>query len=115
MKNIIRGSIYLVLLLSLLACCNNDTDKAGINHVILVWLKADTTAAEIDVIMHESQKLISIATIQSLSIGTAITSERKMVDDSFSLGIHMRFANQKDMQRYLASNSHYLKINLIKI
>jgi len=106
--NIIRNlgsyGIYAVLLFSVFAC--SPSEKTAINHIVLVWLKADTTPAEIDTIIAESQKLSSIDTIQSLTIGTAIPSERKIVDDSFSFGMHMRFATQQDMQRYLAHPQH---------
>jgi hypothetical protein len=99
-----RYCIYTVLLFSVIAC--TPSDRTTINHVVLVWLKADTTPAEIDTIIAESQKLTSIDTIESLSIGTAIPSERKIVDDSFSFGMHMRFATQQDMQRYLSHPQH---------
>lgn len=107
MKIIMRGSIYLVLLLSLFACGQSNTDNtASINHIVLVWLKADTSIAEINTIIEESKALKSIGGIQSLNIGTAIASERKIVDDSFSLGLHMRFANLKDMNHYLKHPRH---------
>ena len=106
-SNIGRWWIYMVLILSLVACCDSkNPTSSAVNHVVLVWLKADTTTEEIETIISETQKLEKIGTIQSLSVGTAIPSERKIVDDSFDLGIQMRFATQQDMQTYLVDPQH---------
>ena len=47
-----------------------------------------------------------IPEIQSLSLGRAISSERKIVDDSFDLGLRLEFANQNDMETYLTHPKH---------
>jgi hypothetical protein len=46
-----------------------------------------------------------------MSLGRAIASDRKIVDDSFDLGIHAVFANQQDMQTYLSHPEHIVFVN----
>ena len=118
------NSIYFISLISLLlftACSPAINTDKGINHVILLWLKADTTPTDIEAIIQATQQLQQIESIQAIHIGRAIPSTRKIVDDSFSLGIHMRFANQQSMQSYLSHPQHikfvdtYIKPKLEKL
>jgi hypothetical protein len=103
--------IYLFLLIS--ACTPSTDSNKGINHIILVWFKADTTPEEVAAIMQATQKLTQLPQVQSLQIGSAIASERKIVDDSFSLGIYMYFANQQDMDSYLSHPQHLELVNTL--
>ncbi len=84
----------------------------SINHVVLVWFKQGTTKADIDEVIQETNKLPAlIPQVKAMSLGRAIASDRKIVDDSFDLGIHLTFANQQDMQAYLSDPKHIAFIN----
>jgi lipoprotein NlpI len=108
-KNIKKLRISLISLITLIllsACWQNTQDSTSINHIVLVWLKVDTTPTELETIIKATQQLKNIEGIQSLSIGRSLESERKIVDDSFSLGIHMRFKDKTAMQAYLSHPQH---------
>lgn len=73
----------------------------------MVWFKAGTSQADIEKIMQETKQLKDdIPQIKSLNLGRAIPSNRKIVDDSFDLGIQLQFANQADMETYLTHPKH---------
>lgn len=83
-----------------------------VNHVVLVWFKPDTTQTDIDEVIRETNKLpLFIPQIKSMRLGRAIASDRKMVDDSFDLGIYLLFANQQDMATYLSHPKHVTFVN----
>ena len=106
MKKLRISLMSLITLLLLSACWQNTQDNTGINHIVLVWFKADTTPTELKAIINATRQLKDIEGIQSLSLGKAIKSERKIVDSSFSLGIHMRFKDKMAMQSYLNHPRH---------
>ena len=88
------------------------THTQSINHVVLVWFKQGTTKADIDEVIQETNKLSAlIPQVKKMSLGRAIVSDRKIVDDSFDLGIHFMFANQQDMQAYLSHPKHVAFVN----
>lgn len=117
--------ISIFLCFSLISCTNQPTPESNakhINHIVLVWFKAGTSQAEVDSVIRETKKLEQyIPQIQSLSLGKAISSERKIVDDSFDLGISLTFKNQADMKVYLSHPKHiafvktYVKPKLAKL
>ena len=119
--------VYFLLLLTvwLLACTKenepaSEVNTTKINHVVLVWFKADTQTSFIDQVMKKSQKLKSIPQLQALNVGKAISSDRKIVDDTFTLGFHLSFANQTDLNTYIQHPDHIqfveqLKPNIKKI
>lgn len=107
------GSILLVTVLFWLTACSTQPKKveplttSAINHVVLVWFKQGTTKAEVDGVIEQTQKLaMAIPEVKSMRLGRAIASERKIVDDSFDLGIYFLFADEQAMQRYLNHPQH---------
>ena len=102
--------IVVLLCLSLISCVNQpaiNSNVKPINHIVLVWFKAGVSQAEINEVIQETKTLKQyIPQIQSLSLGRAIPSDRKIVDDSFDLGIQLQFENQADMDAYLTHPKH---------
>ncbi len=77
------------------------TSPSKVEHVVLIWLKkpGDPTARE--QIIREAKKFqAEIREIKHLSVGTPLASERSVVDDSFDVGLVMRFANAADLSVY---------------
>ncbi len=111
--------LSVVLLVGLTACSTQPaktgyvtTHTQSINHVVLVWFKQGTTKADIDEVIQETNKLPAlIPQVKTMSLGRAIASDRKMVDDSFDLGIYLTFASQQDMQAYLRHPKHVAFVN----
>lgn len=92
------------LLLSSCAVCpfGHKTTAAGkVEHVVLVWLKHPGNAADRATLLATARKFqAEIPLIKHMSVGTAVASERPVVDDSFDVGFVMRFASKADMDAY---------------
>lgn len=110
-----------VAMLYLSACSSLGTTPhsavatPSVHHVVLVWLK-DMPDKDIHKqrVLDGSEQLRSIPGLKSLHIGTAIASERKIVDDSFDVGLHMVFASEQAMNRYLKHPTHVAFVKSIK-
>jgi hypothetical protein len=98
--------LKLISLLLVVAACAPVGVKAPVNHVVLVWLQADTAPEVREQIIEGSKALRSIPGIRDLQVGTAIPSERPIVDDSFSIGLYMRFDSVEGMNAYLTDPRH---------
>lgn len=57
-------------------------------------------------VIEVSRQLEEIPELQEFRIGKSILSNRKIVDDSFDIGIYMTFANQNDLATYLKHDKH---------
>jgi hypothetical protein len=97
--------LMVVCLLSVAACAPVNI-RPAVNHVVLVWLKPDTSPEVRERIIRGSEDLVTIGQIRELQVGTAIPSERPIVDDSFSFAILMRFDSVEDMNAYLKDPRH---------
>lgn len=94
-----------IVLLLLAACAPAQVGKP-VHHIVLVWLKADTAPEVYERIVEGSKALAGIGQIRDLQVGKAIPSERPIVDDSFSMGLYMRFDSAADMHAYLTDPRH---------
>ena len=109
-KNIHRISIFIVLFLSAMslpsAHVSASEQDGTISHVVICWLKADVSAQDLDVLVRESKKLATIPGVMDLNVGKPISSERDIVDDSFTLALTMTFKNPQQMNAYLTHERH---------
>lgn len=99
----------IMLCVMLTACASTETTKtqeSKIVHIVLVWLKEPGNQEHIQQVVDISNQLNEIPGIQELRVGISIPSERKIVDDSFDVGLYMIFENQASMQRYLVHPDH---------
>jgi len=88
------------------------TAKGKIEHVVLVWLKRPGNAADRAAVITAARKFqAEIPQIQHLSVGTPVASERPIVDDSFDVGLVMRFNSKADMDAY---EKHPVHVNAVK-
>lgn len=77
------------------------TAKGKVEHIVLVWLKRPGNAVDRAALIATARKFqAEIKEIQHLSAGTAVQSERPVVDDSFDVGFVMRFASKAAMDAY---------------
>jgi hypothetical protein len=80
---------------------------SGVDHVVIVWLKPefrnDEGRAEL---IRCGQMLRTIPGLVSLSTGTAVPSDRPIVDDSFDVAFHFKFASLPAMQAYVSHPTH---------
>lgn len=88
------------------------TAKGKVEHVVLVWLKRPGNAADRATVIATAKKFqAEISQIQHLSVGPAVPSERPVVDDSFDVGLVMRFASKADLDVY---EKHPVHVNAVK-
>lgn len=80
---------------------------AGVDHVVIVWLNdANRNDAGRAALMSGADMLRTIPGLVSLSVGRAVPSDRPIVDDSFDVAFHFKFASVADMQAYVAHPTH---------
>lgn len=79
----------------------------GVDHVVIVWLKeAERNNAGRAALIECGQMLRTIPGLASLSTGTAVPSDRPVVDDSFDVAFHFKFASVADMHAYVSHPTH---------
>ena len=101
--------LLLIIAMLFLSACSilPSQDEGGVQHVVMVWFNDEVSQQDIDEVIAQSYALQhEIPLIRAIHVGRAISSERKAVDDSFDLGIVMRFASEQDMQAYVTHPVH---------
>jgi len=73
---------------------------------VLCWLKQPANDADRNQIVEISRSLQKIPGVLDVRVGKAIPSDRKIVDDSFDVGIYFSFESVADMERYLKHPQH---------
>lgn len=77
-----------------------------VHHMVLLWLKSPGNAAHRQRIIAATRELAGIPEVNTLSVGPVVPSSRPIVDASFDVGIHMTFASERAMSRYLTHPRH---------
>lgn len=85
--------------------------RAGVAHVVLVWLKQPGNHEHRERIIAGSEKLRQIPGVLDLQAGAVISSERDLVEDSYDVGLYLRFASRQDLRDYLAHPLHKAIVN----
>lgn len=115
MKNLVLSLFAASLLLSACTTCPlgyEVTAKGKVEHVVLVWLKKPGDAADRAKVVAAAKNFqAEIREIQRLSVGQPLPSERPVVDDSFDVGLVMRFANAQDLSTY---EKHPVHVQAVK-
>ena len=105
-----RIYISIIILCLILSACastaTNFTKETAIVHVVLIWLKEPGNQKHTQQIIEISNQLKEIPELQEMRVGRSIPSDRKIVDDSFDVGLYMTFVDQENMQRYLVHPKH---------
>ncbi|MBI2992693.1 MAG: Dabb family protein [Gammaproteobacteria bacterium] len=94
-----------------LLCLFTPPAAADVEHVVLCWLNkpGDTEAAR--ALIRVSKELRDIPGVQNLVAGPPLASERPVVDDSFDVGVVMRFADAAALEEYLNHPEHVRRVN----
>ncbi len=99
----------IILCVTLSACTSTATTNVQENtvvHVVLIWLKESGNQEHIQQVIEVSRQLKEISDIQEMRVGKSIPSDRKIVDDSFDVGLYMVFDNLEDLEGYLVHPEH---------
>ena len=92
-------------------CISIDLDWAisrphKVQHVVLCWMKNPGDTATRDEIIRVSKTFKRIPGVLAVEAGTALPSERSIVDDSFDIGLVISCADRAALQRYLDHPAH---------
>ncbi len=77
-----------------------------VDHVVLVWLKRPANENDKQALINKSRELRTIPGIRFLDSGTALPSERPIVDDSFDIAVVMRFDSPAALNAYAVHPAH---------
>jgi hypothetical protein len=78
----------------------------SVDHVVLVWLKRPGDPQDKQTLVELGNELRAIPGIRFLDSGTALPSERPIVDDSFDIGFVMRFDSPAALENYAVHPKH---------
>ncbi len=102
------------LMLSSCASMCPAKPKAGeVEHLVLVWLKKPGNAEDRAAIIAAAKSFKSIPGVLSVSAGEVIGSERPVVDDSYDVGIAIRFSSNAALDGYEKHPDHVKAVNEI--
>ena len=106
--------LIMVLVLTIFVVgCGSKRNQGHVEHIVLVWLKNSGHQDDIKTVIDTTNELKEIDGILSLRVGTAISSERDIVDDSFDVGIVMTFGSIEAMKSYLVDPRHVERVDNI--
>lgn len=91
------------------ACCptaGSPGTDAAVTHVVLVWLKDPGNADHRERVLEASRRFRSIAGVIGMQAGPSVASDREIVDDSFDVGMVIRFRDAGALRAYLAHPVH---------
>ena len=99
--------------LALISCASlaPPAARGTVDHIVLIWQKRPGNAADRHALLAACADLRAIPGIKFLDAGTALASDRPIVDDSFDVGLTMRFDSVKSLRAYETDPRHLKKVN----
>ena len=85
---------------------NQIENQKKLNHVVLCWLKEPGDRENIKKIITMTQSFQSIPGVLDAQAGRVVLSDRKIVDDSFDVGILIQVQDEAALQQYLDHPRH---------
>jgi Stress responsive A/B Barrel Domain len=109
----IKPFLALATAVCLISCATiaPPAEHDTVDHVVLMWQKHPGNSADRQALLKACAELRGISGIQFLDTGTALASERPIVDDSFDIGLIVRFDSEKSLHAYETSPLHLKKVN----
>lgn len=99
-------AIAVAALLSSCATISPPAPKGSVDHVVMFWQKNPGNAADREKISAAMDRLRVIEGITFLDYGTAVASDRPVVDDSFDVALLVRFKNLDALHAYESDPRH---------
>jgi hypothetical protein len=101
-------SVFIVFLGTATGGCGSigQRSTAPVHHLVLCWLKESGNEAHRRQIIDVSGTFSRIPGVASVSAGAVMPSNRKIVDDSFDVAIHLTFRDRAALQAYLVHPLH---------
>ena len=85
----------------------------GIKHVVLCWLHEPGNAAQVRTVIETSLELAALPELDAIVGGTALSSDRPIVDDSFDVGLVMDFRDATALEAYLRHPEHVRRVETV--
>lgn len=109
----IRAIAVLIIMVWLPFTSRADDGETGIKHIVFCWLHEPDQTEQVERVIKTSRELKSIPGVIDIRAGTALSSERPIVDDSFDVGITMTFTNRAALDNYLSHPEHLSRVNRV--
>ena len=108
--DLVRGLAWAVLLAAGLVGCATSAPQppheAGVEHIVLVWLKDPNDSAARDALVEASLGFARIEGVLDVRVGDPIESDRAIVQDDFDLAIVVSLRDRDALTAYLAHPEH---------
>ncbi|BCU76144.1 Dabb family protein [Luteolibacter sp. LG18] len=109
-----KALLALVPVLALASCATSPLAPPAapgtVDHVVLIWLKKPGNAADKQAISATADELRAIPGMKFYDKGTALQSDRPVVDDSFDFALVSRFESAAALQAYETHPLHQKKV-----
>ncbi|MES2440378.1 MAG: Dabb family protein [Verrucomicrobiota bacterium] len=104
--------LALAATLSLVSCASiaPPAPQGSVDHVVLLWLKRPGNTTDRQTVLAASDELRMIPGLRFLDAGTPLASDRPIVDDSFDIGLTMRFDSVDALRAYETHPLHVKKV-----
>jgi hypothetical protein len=99
-------ALTVAALLSSCATIAPPAPKSSVDHVVMFWQKNPGDLADRQKITAAMDRLRVIEGITFLDYGTAVPSDRPVVDDSFDVALLVRFKNVDALHAYESDPRH---------
>ncbi len=107
------AALLAIIALSSCATIAPPAAHGSVDHVVLMWQKRPGNASDRATLLAACSELRVIPGIKFLDTGTALSSERPVVDDSFDVGLTVRFDSAQSLHGYETNPLHLKKVNEI--
>ena len=110
-----KSAVTAAIAMALASCATiaPPAPKSTVDHVVVLWLKRPGNAGDRKAVMQAADELRSIPGIRFLDHGTALPSNRPVVDDSFDVAFVMRFESAAALQAYETNPVHVKKVETV--
>ena len=104
-------ALSIAALLSSCATIAPPAKSGTVDHVVMFWQKNAGNKADRKKITDAIDRLRVIEGVTSLDYGTAVASDRPVVDDSFDVALLVRFTNVEALHAYEKDPRHMKEVN----
>ena len=104
-------ALSIAALLSSCATIAPPAKSGTVDHVVMFWQKNSGNKEDRKKITDAIDRLRVIEGVTSLDYGTAVASDRPVVDDSFDIALFVRFTDVNALHAYEKDPRHLKEVN----
>ncbi len=109
-----RGLVLCIILCSFSCSLVESRPESQLVHVILLWLKEPGNLEHRRQFIVAGRRFVEIPGVVDLRIGQAVSSNRKIVDDSFDVGLYVIVEDKQALQNYLTHPIHIEAVDIAR-